>query len=273
VAAVRRVRDLSRRRCWEVFERPFSVARMAGDYLVLYRRLTEAPSTARGGKTRVVSGGRGAPAGWGERPATGPGRHARAGPPGRGRCNGTGGEKAMNQLATLGPARIVPRRLGAGDRPQVLALAAQTHAPPWLEDLGMVLGARETMGWVTEGEGRVIGFAVCRLSCPDAVPGNSTLRRLAHLLHLGMEHKAPYLEATLLDLRVAPEWAGALVERTLLAQLDADLRQAAEQVEVVVPESCLTVQLFLRDDGYRATEILHGHYGTEDGYRMAWQPS
>jgi glycosyltransferase involved in cell wall biosynthesis len=39
VAAVRRVASLSRRRCRQVFERRFSAARMAGDYLKVYRRL------------------------------------------------------------------------------------------------------------------------------------------------------------------------------------------------------------------------------------------
>jgi hypothetical protein len=48
-------------------------------------------------------------------------------------------------------------------------------------------------------------------------------------------------------------------------------KHSAERVEVVVPESCLTVQLFLREAGYRATEVLHGDYGTEDGYRMVKQ--
>lgn len=41
VAAVRRVAALSRQRCRQVFEQRFSVSRMAGDYLSLYRRLVE----------------------------------------------------------------------------------------------------------------------------------------------------------------------------------------------------------------------------------------
>lgn len=41
VEAVRRVATLSRRRCRQVFERRFSVSRMAEDYLALYRSLLE----------------------------------------------------------------------------------------------------------------------------------------------------------------------------------------------------------------------------------------
>ena len=39
VRAVRRVPELSRKRCWEVFEQRFSAARMAHDYVKVYERL------------------------------------------------------------------------------------------------------------------------------------------------------------------------------------------------------------------------------------------
>jgi hypothetical protein len=39
-------------------------------------------------------------------------------------------------------------------------------------------------------------------------------------------------------------------------------------VEVVVPETCLAAQLFMRDAGYRATAVLRGFFLVEDGYRM-----
>ena len=38
---------------------------------------------------------------------------------------------------------------------------------------------------------------------------------------------------------------------------------------VVLPESNLAVQLFLRNAPYRAVRVLRGYYGDEDGYFMA----
>jgi glycosyltransferase involved in cell wall biosynthesis len=41
VEAVRRVRDLSRARCREVFEKRFTASRMAEDYINVYTRLAD----------------------------------------------------------------------------------------------------------------------------------------------------------------------------------------------------------------------------------------
>jgi glycosyltransferase involved in cell wall biosynthesis len=60
VRAVGRVGELSRRRCREVFERRFSVARMARDYLALYRRLVRRHEG--NGRRRVAFDGKVLPA-------------------------------------------------------------------------------------------------------------------------------------------------------------------------------------------------------------------
>jgi hypothetical protein len=49
VQAVERVPALSRRRCREVFEKRFSAARMARDYLRVYRKLITGAGAARDG--------------------------------------------------------------------------------------------------------------------------------------------------------------------------------------------------------------------------------
>jgi glycosyltransferase involved in cell wall biosynthesis len=41
IAAVRRIPELSRKRCREVFEQRFTASRMAKDYVRIYRRLME----------------------------------------------------------------------------------------------------------------------------------------------------------------------------------------------------------------------------------------
>ena len=58
------------------------------------------------------------------------------------------------------------------------------------------------------------------------------------------------------------------VEHTLLLHLLEELRRSWPHSPVVVPESHLRVQLFLRDAQYRAVRVLRGYYENEDGYLM-----
>jgi glycosyltransferase involved in cell wall biosynthesis len=58
VAAVGRVDELSRRRCRDVFEERFCVARMAHDYLAIYRRLVEQAGDGRARRRRAGKGRR-----------------------------------------------------------------------------------------------------------------------------------------------------------------------------------------------------------------------
>ncbi len=169
----------------------------------------------------------------------------------------------------LAPPRLAPRVLRSADWPRVLDLARQTPSPPWVGDLRSILTAGGVIGWLVETEKRVLGFAVCRYACCTQAPSRRSLGKLAlHLFGLGGRPREGRLEMDLLDLRVAPGCGETEVERTLLTRLNEDLRQSAAQVAVVVPESSLSVQLFLREVGYRATEVLHDYFETEDGYCM-----
>jgi hypothetical protein len=56
VRAVERAAELDRRRCRQIFERRFSAARMAEDYLRVYRRLVEGRPSA-GAVRRPRAGG------------------------------------------------------------------------------------------------------------------------------------------------------------------------------------------------------------------------
>src|SRR5262249_51127666 len=74
----------------------------------------------------------------------------------------------------------------------------------------------------------------------------------------------------LIGLCVAAEWPRPAVERALLGQLEQELRRLGDRIQVVVPESNLSAQLLLHGVGYRATQVLRGRYGSEDGYLMVW---
>jgi ribosomal protein S18 acetylase RimI-like enzyme len=77
----------------------------------------------------------------------------------------------------------------------------------------------------------------------------------------------------MLDLLVSDERFQPQAEQALLEQLDRELRRRADRVRIVVPETKLRAQLFLREAGYRATRVFHEHFGNEDGYLMESQGS
>jgi hypothetical protein len=80
------------------------------------------------------------------------------------------------------------------------------------------------------------------------------------------------VQARLIDLCVAEDEPRHEVERALLRRLEEGVGRPGDFVHLIVPESDLAVQLFLREIGYRATRLLQCHYGSEDGYLMVAAP-
>jgi hypothetical protein len=60
----------------------------------------------------------------------------------------------------------------------------------------------------------------------------------------------------------------SFIEQALLGRLEQELDGRENRICIVVPESDLTAQLFLHQLEYRATQVLRGCYGGEDGYLM-----
>jgi ribosomal protein S18 acetylase RimI-like enzyme len=130
---------------------------------------------------------------------------------------------------------------------------------------------RERVGWIAEMGDYPAGSALCDLVWPTAARhGAGFLRRLTEfvLWLLGRRRKGP-LRVELLDLAVAPGPSRIEVERALLGRLVEELHRSWGRALLVVPESSVTAQLFLRHARYRAIRVLHGYYGNEDGYVMA----
>jgi ribosomal protein S18 acetylase RimI-like enzyme len=72
-----------------------------------------------------------------------------------------------------------------------------------------------------------------------------------------------------LNIGVAPAWQQRGIGRALLGRLEQKIEGGGGRVQVVVPETNLVVQVFLRQSGYKAVRILRGHFGDRDGYAMA----
>lgn len=127
---------------------------------------------------------------------------------------------------------------------------------------------RQQVGWVAEVQGRLAGAVVCSLVQPASRCANP-FRWLAQLVQslLGRRSDLP-LYVELLDLAVKPEPTCEAVEQALLTRLLEELRGSWGRVPVVLPESNLPAQLFLRHARYKATRVLHAYFGDEDGYLM-----
>lgn len=99
---------------------------------------------------------------------------------------------------------------------------------------------------VAEYGGRVVGFMVYEL------------------------HKA---RIELLRLAVRPEFRREGVGRRMVARLVGKLTWMRDRVALHVRESCLDAQLFLRDCGFRAVDVVRGCYAEtgEDAYRFVYR--
>jgi ribosomal protein S18 acetylase RimI-like enzyme len=157
--------------------------------------------------------------------------------------------------------------------PQVLQLVKRQQQTPTMdEELGSALDAGEMIGQIATVGKQIVGFVLCTMTWrtgPAPSRAAQWLRRFFPRLQ-ARRLRQP-IQVHWLEVVVAGEWPREEVERALLTELDQELREQAICVQVVVPETDLPAQLFLRDAGYRAIEVLHGYYGGEDGYRMVWQ--
>lgn len=131
------------------------------------------------------------------------------------------------------------------DLPQVLHIEGRQPGRRWQQhDFLPVFLSYHTDAWVAEIDGRVIGYIVFRVS---------------------PEHQKP-ATVTLLNLAVAPYWRRRGIASGMVEHLCHKLSEG--RIRAVVPEANLPVQLFLRSMGFKAVQVLRGHYGDRDAYVM-----
>lgn len=162
--------------------------------------------------------------------------------------------------------RLALRWMLQRDLPDVLRIAEAAAPDSWTQqDFVTAFQSSDTAGWVAELNERVVGFVIYAVSWPFAAADRGTKPRTK-------KKAAPNpLRIVLLNLAVAADCQRRGVGRALLSRLGQKLRQVHDGIQAAVPESNLAMQLLLRSAGYKATRVLRGHFGDEDGYLMEQQ--
>lgn len=132
------------------------------------------------------------------------------------------------------------------DMPEVLEIEDASFNAPWSDvDFMEALRQRNCVGMVAECDKKVVGFMIYSL----------------HRSHLA-----------LLNFAVLPRMRRRGVGTCMaLRMIDKLSVQRRTRLDAVVVDYNLQAQLFFRSCGFRATEVLRGHYdGDEDGYLMQY---
>jgi ribosomal protein S18 acetylase RimI-like enzyme len=161
--------------------------------------------------------------------------------------------------------RMIPR-----DLPHVLQIAKNLSAGRWaLKHFLKVFQSGDAVGWIAEKDGCVVGFVVYTVSPhPADVETEKTSSRPKGLSGPKSMVTAKSPCVNLLNIVVAPEWRRQGVGRSMLEILDKGLWRTAGCVQILVPETNLALQLFLRAVGYKAMRIVHECFDSEDAYLM-----
>lgn len=135
------------------------------------------------------------------------------------------------------------------DMPAVLAIEQDSFQFPWTEnEFLMMLRHRNCIGLVARLHDEIQGFALYELQ-----------RHSFELFNLAVDPKCRRFGI------------GSFIVSKLIGKLTTTRRRS---ITAVVRESNLPAQLFFRAVGFRAVEVLRGHYvqhSAEDGYRMEYR--
>ncbi len=175
----------------------------------------------------------------------------------------------MSKANVLARPEVTFRWMIQRDLPAVLRLADQVPLPSWsAAEFQEAFRSIDTVARVAEIGDQMAGVLIYRITQePDLIDPESLSRYLGPRTRTAGQAVRP-VQMELLYLVVAPEFRRQGVGRALLQMLERRLQQSGGSVRVVVPETCLACQLLLRDQGFRATRLLRGHFDDEDGYVM-----
>jgi ribosomal protein S18 acetylase RimI-like enzyme len=178
-------------------------------------------------------------------------------------------EETMNELDTLIHPQVHLEQVDLLRLPELFDIDEQAAAPCWsrqdflaafrLDGVGVALAMIHD---------RALGFALYQAAPSEGI-GMGGINRLLRYCWLSSSAATtqPYY-VDLLRIAVLPEWQHRGIGRALLEQLRQEFRPLRASLQALVPESNLSVQLFLRNAGYKAVRILPLHFGSEDGYLM-----
>ena len=179
----------------------------------------------------------------------------------------------MSNINTAARPSLNLRPMIPRDLTHVLPIAKNVHAAPWtLKHFSKVFQSGDAAGWIAEKDGRVVGFAVYSVSPQSAglesQNADCSFRRLA-----GPE-KVLTTDPQCVNLHnivVLPEWRRQGIGRSMMEILDQGPWRAASSVQILVPETNLPLQLFLRAVGYKAIRVVRDCFDGEDAYLMERQ--
>jgi ribosomal-protein-alanine N-acetyltransferase len=154
----------------------------------------------------------------------------------------------MNTVPSSQPrTRVHVRWMIRRDMPEVLAIEHASFDFPWCEEEFLrVLRQRNCIGMVAEHGERIVGFMI-------------------YELHRG--------KIQVLDFAVHPEFRRQGVGRQMILKLVSKLSsQRRDRIGILVRETNLASQLFLRMQGFRATEVIREHFPDtgEDAYSLTY---
>ena len=139
---------------------------------------------------------------------------------------------------------IVLRWMVSEDLDAVLRIEEDALRPQWAcEDFGECFQSLDTIAKVAEVREQIIGYLIYRLD---------------------QNERMVIIE----NIAVAPHCQRRGVGRSLIRSLDAKLNQGYDVIVAWAPESCLALQLLLRDAGFQAVRVHRRWFGDEDAYRM-----
>jgi [ribosomal protein S18]-alanine N-acetyltransferase len=134
------------------------------------------------------------------------------------------------------------------DMPEVLRIENESFEFNWTEDDFLAcLRQRNCIGMVAEHDNRVVGFMIYEL------------------------HKT---KLHILNFAVAPACRRLAVGAQMIEKLINKLsQQRRQEIVLEVRETNLTAQLFYQSQGFRAVNVLRGHYAdsAEDAYVMQYR--
>lgn len=140
------------------------------------------------------------------------------------------------------------RWLGRRDLPAVLRIEDASFREPWTEDdFVKSLRQRNVIGMVAEHQDLIIGYMI-------------------YELHRDSIH--------LLSIAVHPDFRRQGVGTAMLAKLASklQLQQNRTKITTMASEINLDAQLFLKEHGFRATEVVKDHYHPgEDAYFFVYR--
>jgi ribosomal protein S18 acetylase RimI-like enzyme len=179
----------------------------------------------------------------------------------------------MSNPSALTRPSLNLRRMTPRDLPHVLHIAKNLSAGRLaLKHFLKVFQSGEAAGWVAEKDGCVVGFLIYTVTpqatAPEAEVAGLRSRQLGGAKS-ALVTKAPCVN--LLNIVVAPEWRRQGIGRSMLDILNQGLWRTASAVQILVPETNLPLQLFLRSVGYKATRVVRECFDTEDAYLMERQ--